>query len=216
MKDLIYIEVYKRSRKLRSWLGPILLFTMIMLAFPLSIDRLNFNFNDLYLSLIVVSLLMTIYLSIDDIFFEDYEDGSLEQNLIHHGSLFTTVLSKTIALIFMTILPLSLLAVIFASANGISNLIYIEIFFICFFCQIIFLNTFLFGSAIGVNKGGMLGIIVVMPIALPTIVLFGKSMNAIENNFLIEPLIAMSAGISILSTILISFISGIALKTHLE
>ena len=92
-------EQTKLIYKSRAWLAPLILFALIMIAFPLSIDLFDKQTSDLFMIIIVISLLLTNYLAIDDILLEDYEDGSLEQFLTQNKSLFSSVLAKLIVLI---------------------------------------------------------------------------------------------------------------------
>ena len=127
-------EQTKLIYKSRAWLTPLILFALIMIAFPLSIDLFGKQTSDLFMIIIVISLLLTNYLAIDDILLEDYEDGSFEQFLTQNKSLFSSVLAKLIILIIYKALPLSLLTILFASVNFIG--FFKNFFFdyvICFF-----------------------------------------------------------------------------------
>ena len=69
-------EQFKLKKEIRSWLGPLILFSLIMIAFPLSIDLMNIGLAELFLNIIIITILVTNYLSIDDVFFEDFYDGN--------------------------------------------------------------------------------------------------------------------------------------------
>ena len=202
-------EQTKLIYKSRAWLTPLILFALIMTAFPLSIDLFGKQTSDLFMIIIVISLLLTNYLAIDDILLEDYEDGSLEQFLTQNKSLFSSVLANKA-------LPLSLLTILFASVNNVDAFIFLDLFLVSFFCQILFLNIFLFGSALGINKGGLLGLIVVMPLVFPVIIIFGQSMTLLQNNSSIDSFLLLSLGISFLVTPIFSYLSSLILKMHLE
>ena len=209
-------EQTKLIYKSRAWLTPLILFALIMIAFPLSIDLFGKQTSDLFMIIIVISLLLTNYLAVDDILLEDYEDGSFEQFLTQNKSLFSSVLAKLIILIIYKALPLSLLTILFASVNNVDAFIFLDLFLISFFCQILFLNIFLFGSALGINKGGLLGLIVVMPLVFPVIIIFGQSLTLLQNNSSIDSFLLLSLGISFLITPMFSYLSSLILKMHLE
>ena len=82
--------------------------------------------------------------------------------------------------------------------------------------RIHFLNIFLFGSALGINKGGLLGLIVVMPLVFPVIIIFGQSLTLLQNNSSIDSFLLLSLGISFLITPMFSYLSSLILKMHLE
>ena len=79
MLNFISSEIFKLRHKLRSWLGPLLIMILVLIAFPLSIDISQYDLNKFFFSVIVVALLMISFLATESIFSEDYEDGSLEQ-----------------------------------------------------------------------------------------------------------------------------------------
>ena len=82
MLRLISIESFKLFRKLKSWLGPLLILVLVLVAFPLSIDISQYDLEKFYFSIIVVSLLMTAFVATEGMFEEDFEDGSLEQEFL--------------------------------------------------------------------------------------------------------------------------------------
>ena len=112
-------EQTKLIYKSRAWLTPLILFALIMIAFPLSIDLFGKQTSDLFMIIIVISLLLTNYLAIDDILLEDYEDGSFEQFLTQNKNLFASVLAKLINFAFLK----------FFMNNSLINLLNVLIFF---------------------------------------------------------------------------------------
>ena len=88
-------EQFKLQKEIRSWLGPLILFSLIMIAFPLSIDLMNIGLAELFLNIIIITILVTNYLSIDDVFFEDFYDGTIEQSLIKDSNLYAYAVSYT-------------------------------------------------------------------------------------------------------------------------
>ena len=82
MLRLIRTESFKLSRKLKSWLGPQLILVLVLIAFPLSIDISQYDLDKFYFSIIVISLMMTAFISTEGMFEEDFEDGFLEQEFL--------------------------------------------------------------------------------------------------------------------------------------
>jgi heme exporter protein B len=58
-------EFKKLFQKTRNWLGPILIFTMVMIAFPLSLNIYSSELVSSFESILVISLLMTAFISTD-------------------------------------------------------------------------------------------------------------------------------------------------------
>ena len=91
---LINFEFLKLRKKSRGWLGPILVFILIMTAFPLTVEILNKNLEQAFFSILWIATLLVMMLATEDIFLEDYNDGSLEQMAIKYDSLSGLVATK--------------------------------------------------------------------------------------------------------------------------
>ena len=63
MLSFIKAESFKLSKKLKSWLGPLLVMVLVLIAFPLSIDISQYDLDKFYFSIIVVSLLMSAFVA---------------------------------------------------------------------------------------------------------------------------------------------------------
>ena len=80
----------------------------------------------------------------------------------------------------------------------------------------IFLNIFVLGNALSLNKGSVLGAIVTMPLALPVLIVLGKSVSAIQLELNFTGFIFLLLGsLSIIIVIVPTVISYI-IKAHLE
>ena len=83
MKGLLQIELFKLFKKIRSWLGPVLIFTLIIIAYPLTVEYSTSELAKSFYSILWLGSLMTIMFSTEDIFLEDYLDGTMDLSLIH-------------------------------------------------------------------------------------------------------------------------------------
>lgn len=209
-------EQFKLQKEIRSWLGPLILFSLIMIAFPLSIDLMNIGLAELFLNIIIITILVTNYLSIDDVFFEDFYDGTIEQSLIKDSNLYAYVACKLIITVLMKILPLTLISIVFAIAYKVNVSFLPDLFLLFINMQIIFVNMLFFGNAISINKGSTLGLILVMPIIFPAVILFGQALTFLRLEIPIFSIHFMATGISIIACILLTFVTAITLKLHLE
>lgn len=209
-------EQFKLQKKIRSWLGPLILFSLIMIAFPLSIDLMNIGVAELFLNSIIITILVTNYLSIDDIFFEDFYDGTIEQSLIKNSNLYAYVACKLIVTTLMKILPLTLISLVFALAYKVNVSFIPDLLLLFINMQIIFVNMLFFGNAISINKGSTLGLILVMPIIFPAVILFGQALTFLRLEIPIFSIHFMATGISIIACIVLTFVTAITLKLHLE
>ena len=201
---------------MRSWLGPILLFILIMVSYPLTIEFLEQDLEKGFYSLLWISILLSMMFSTEDIFLEDYNDGSLEQIMISSTS-FPFMVAKKILIYWLMIgIPISILSFLFSL--GITQNLTISLFILpmALISSYIFLNLFVFGTALSLNKGSVLGALITMPLALPVLIVLGKSIIAIQFgiNYL-EFFLLLLGCLSIIITV-VPFIVSYVIKTHLE
>ena len=213
---ILYLEYLKLRKKIRSWLGPILLFILIMVSYPLTIEFLEKDLEKGFYSLLWISILLSMMFSTEDIFLEDYNDGSLEQIIISSTSFPFMVAKKILVYWLMIGIPISILSFLFSL--GITQNLTISLFILpmALISSYIFLNLFVFGTALSLNKGSVLGALITMPLALPVLIVLGKSIIAIQFgiNYL-EFLLLLLGCLSIIITV-VPFIVSYVIKTHLE
>ena len=79
---ILKLELLKLQKKTRSWLGPILVFWLIMIAYPLTVEFLQEKLEIGFFSVLWIAILISMMLAAEDIFTEDFNDGTLEQMMI--------------------------------------------------------------------------------------------------------------------------------------
>ena len=90
------LELLKLKKKTRSWLGPILVFWLIMIAYPLTVEFLQDKLEVGFFSVLWIAILISMMLATEDIFTEDFNDGSLEQMMLKHSSFSSLDSMKTL------------------------------------------------------------------------------------------------------------------------
>ena len=213
---IFYLEHLKLRKKTRSWLGPILVFSLIMIAYPLTVEFLQTNLEKGFYSLLWISILLSMMLATEDIFLEDFSDGTLEQTIISNPS-FPLLIAKKIFIYWLMIgVPISFLSFLFSLSLTKDFNLSLSIFPLSVVSSYIFLNLFVFGNALSLNKGSVLGAIITMPLALPVLIILGKSVIAIEFGInYVEFLLLLLGILSIIITI-VPFIISYVIKAHLE
>ena len=174
------LEYLKLKKKTRSWLGPILVFWLIMLAFPLTVEFMQDKLEIGFFSVLWIAILISMMLATEDIFIEDYNDGSLEQTIIKNTS-FQFLISIRIVVYWLMIgVPISMLSFIFSLGTSEDLSLSISVIPLSIISSYIFLNLFALGSALSLNKGSLLGALITMPLALPVLIVLGKSIIAFQ------------------------------------
>ncbi len=210
------LEYLKLKKKTRSWLGPILVFWLIMLAFPLTVEFMQDKLEIGFFSVLWIAILISMMLATEDIFIEDYNDGSLEQIIIKNTS-FQFLISIRIVVYWLMIgVPISILSFIFSLGTSEDLLLSISVIPLSIISSYIFLNLFALGSALSLNKGSLLGALITMPLALPVLIVLGKSIIAFQLGINYLEFILLLLGCLSIIIIAVPIIVSFIIKAHLE
>ena len=164
-------------------LFPIIYLFIIMVFFNISLSYVEkIVMEELIPIMIWISCLLICVFNIENIFKDDYEDGTLEIFLIGHQNLEVTVLAKVLSHWLISNIPIILTAPIIALVLGIDS----QTTFILFISLIIGTPTLsLIGSiaaalTVSLKKNKILVSIIVLPLYVP-ILIFGTS--AVNNSY---------------------------------
>ena len=173
-------EFLKLRKKSRGWIGPRLVFVLIMTAFPLTVEFLNEDLDQAFFSGLWIALMLVMMLATEDIFLEDYNDGSLEKLALKNQSL-ALILGTKIFIYWMLIgVPISIIGSFYGFGITRSFDLGLNILPILLVTSYIFLNVFSFGNALSLTKGSVLGTLITMQLVLPRLVVLGKVVIAIN------------------------------------
>ena len=213
---IIKLEHLKLKKKTRSWLGPILVFWLIMIAYPLTVEFLQNKLEIGFFSVLWIAILISMMLATEDIFVEDYNDGSLE-HLILKNSSFEFLVSMRILIYWLMIgLPVSILSFIFSLGTTENFILSLSIIPLSLISSYIFLNLFVLGNALSLNKGSLLGALVTMPLALPVLIVLGKSLISIQLGINFLEFILLLLGCLSIIIVIVPIIVSYIIKAHLE
>jgi heme exporter protein B len=213
---LLKFELLKLRKKSRGWLGPILVFVLIMTAFPLTVEILNKDIDQSFFSVLWIATLLVMMLATEDIFLEDFNDGTLEQMAIKHNSLSGVITIKIFVYWLLIGLPISLLGALYGFGITSSADLAIQLIPILMITTYIFLNVFSFGNALSLTKGSILGILITMPLVLPLLVVLGKVVIAINLGMNFLGFLFLLLGILSIIIFVLPIIISFVIKAHLE
>ena len=214
--NIFRFEFLKLSRKSRGWLGPILVFVLIMIAYPLTVEVSKLELGQSFFSVLWIATLLVMMLATEDIFLEDYNDGSLEQLSISDGNL-SFVIAVKIFIYWMLIgIPISIIGFLFCIGitNSSQNSIYVLP--IILVASYIFINVFSFGNALSLTKGSVLGTLVTLPLLLPLLIVLGKVIVAINFGLNYFGFLLLLLGILSIIIFIVPMIISYIIRAHLE
>ena len=210
------LELLKLQKKTRSWLGSILVFWLIMIAYPLTVEFLQEKLEIGFFSVLWIAILISMMLAAEDIFTEDFNDGTLEQMMIKSSPFSILVSIKTLTYWMLIGIPISVLSFIFSFGTTENFSLSLMILPLSLISSYIFLNLFVLGNALSLNKGSVLGALITMPLALPVLIVLGKSLTAIQLDINFISFILLLLGCLSIIIVAIPLVVSYIIKAHLE
>ena len=214
-RSLILIEAYKLFKRSRAWIGPVLVFLLIIISFPLTLDVSSENPPEIYLSFVWISALVVSMLGTELIFSDDFEDGTLEQHAIN-SQLVEIVFYKILVHWILIGVPIAFVAFLFVLSLDFSFQLSLMTLFCLIISNLIFINFFSLGNSLSLKKGSILGLLITIPLLIPLLILLGKMTTAAILGLNFISYLSLLAGVMILATCFIPFIISFILITHLE
>ena len=80
--DIVKFEFLKLLKKSRGWLGPILVFILIMIAYPLTVEVSDVELSQSFFSILWNAALLVMMLATEDIFLEDQKAIVTSKNIL--------------------------------------------------------------------------------------------------------------------------------------
>ena len=216
MIRFFFKELFKMARQLRSWLGPLSVFILILVAFPLTQDiDTKFSHQTTFSFLWIISLLV-IMLSTEKVFLEDFDDGSMDQHLLKSYNFSDYVSAKATSFFLLIGIPLSCMSWLFLqSAVAMTNLNLVSLLSFLL-SNFIFINFCFFGNAVSLKRGSLLGLLIITPLLFPVLIILGKMLSAALLGLDYSNFLLLLLGCSLISGPLMPFVISYILKIHLE
>ena len=214
--EIIKFEFLKLLKKSRAWLGPILVFILIMVAYPLTVEVSDVELSQSFFSILWIAALLVIMLATEDIFLEDFNDGTLEQYAILQKNLSLIIGSKIFVYWLVIGVPISMIGTIFCFGTTSQSAFGYQILPVLLVSTYIFMNVFSFGNALSLTKGSVLGTLVTLPLLLPLLIILGKVVVAINFDLNYSGFLLLLLGILSIIIMIIPMIISYIIRAHLE
>jgi heme exporter protein B len=163
--------------------NPLVFFLIGIALFPLGVGPGPNTLALIAAGVLWVLALFSILLAMDGLFRRDYEDGTLEQMVLHMDPLFLGVLSKIAAHWLVTGLPLAIIA------PAAAVLLYLPAGSVWVLVVTLLLGTpvlSLLGAigaalTVGLRRGGLLLALMILPLYVPVLILGAGAVSAITD-----------------------------------
>ena len=202
------------SRKSSSFISPVVFFLISISLYPIGISNDPDILKNLAPGLIWITILLSTLISFQNIFSEDYEDGSIELLLVSGQNLSLIVLTKIFVNWIFSCLPIIILSVLsvfllYFPQEGLKPLIISLLIGTPTIC--------LFGAlagALSLGKNSITGPALMLPLSLPVLILGTQAINYSLNGINFSSNILLLTAILVFLLPIILFASVGALKLH--
>lgn len=159
--------------------NPLIFFILVVSLFPLAVTPTAEVLQAMAPGVIWVSALLAVLLSLDRLFKQDYDDGSLDQLMLSPNPLMILVFAKVSAHWLLTGLPLVIVAPLLGMFMAMpADAVLVLIYSLLLGTPILSLIGAIGVSlTVAVNRGGVLLSLIVLPLYIP-ILIFGA--NAVD------------------------------------
>lgn len=168
-------ELLIQLRQIRFLVNSGLFFLMILFIFPLTLRPEVVLMRTIAPGLIWMAMLLSLLLSAERLFAQDYEQGVMEQWLVSGQSLTLLVSAKVFAHWLFNLLPLiilsPLIALIFSFSAWETWILVLSL--LCGTPALLFLCAMAAAFGVGVNQQGALMALILLPLTLPLLI-FGS------------------------------------------
>ena len=180
-----FLALLKRDLKLATRHGldsfmVIAFFVLVVTLFPLAVGPEQAILGRIGSGVIWVAALLSAMLSMDRLFQQDYEDGSLDLLVLSPSALELLVLAKTLAHWISTGLPLTIVSPLLGILMNVSSAGYATMILCLALGTPIFSLVGAIGAALslGARRGGVLISLLILPLLIPVLVFGVSAMEA--------------------------------------
>lgn len=185
MKALIYKEWLLSIRQLHEILQPIFFLAILVTLFPIAVGTDKALLQRIAPGIIWVGVLLSVLLSSEKHYKNDFEDGSLEQLYLSGNSHLLAVLAKLIVQWVLQICPVLLALPLLGMLYELSLSTIGQIAITLIIGSPSLLLLAMLGSAItlSVSRGGLLLILIILPFYIPTLIFALSAVTAYVDGF---------------------------------
>jgi len=217
LKAFYYLLLRDMRLALRSrheLANPLIFFVLVVTLFPLAVMPTSERLQEMAPGVIWVAALLSVLLSLDRLFKQDYEDGSLDQLMLSPNPLVILVLAKVCAHWLLTGLPL----VIIAPLLGVFMALQPESLNVLIWSLLLGTPVLSLIGAIGVSltvavdRGGVLLSLIVLPLYIPVLIFGANAIDVASDGMSVRGQLFFLGAVLVLAISLAPLATAIALR----
>lgn len=180
MTTIIRRELLIAFRRQADIFNPLWFFIIVITLFPLSIGPDPSLLSRIAPGIVWVAALLSALLSLERLFRDDYQDGSLEQMMLMPVPLPVVVISKVLAHWLLTGMPLILISPLLAILLSLDMNTWISVVLTLLLGTptLSFIGAIGVALTVGLQKGGVLLSLLVLPLYIPILIFATSAIDA--------------------------------------
>jgi len=194
--------------------NPLIFFVLVVSLFPLAVTPTAEMLQSMAPGVIWVTALLAVLLSLDRLFKQDYEDGSLDQLMLSPNPLMVLVFAKVAAHWLLTGLPLVIIAPLlglFMSLPG--EAIKVLVYSLLLGTPVLSLIGAIGVSlTVAVNRGGVLLSLIVLPLYIPILIFGANAVDVAMDGLSVRGQLMFLAAVLALAVSLAPLATAVALR----
>lgn len=212
-------ELLIQVRQIRFLVNSCLFFLMLLFIFPMTLRPEIVLMRTIAPGLIWMAMLLSMLLSAERLFQQDYEYGVIEQWLVSGQSLNIIVSAKVFAHWVITLLPIlflcPLISIIFSFSGWETWILILSL--ICGTPALLFLCALAAAFGVGVNQRGALMALILLPLTLPLLIFGSGTLNIAMQDLPVSGYLALLLAMSVLAVGFLPYaIAGVIRISHVE
>ncbi len=218
MAMVIRREVLIAFRRQADIFNPLWFFIIVITLFPLSVGPEPGLLARIAPGIVWVAALLSALLSLERLFRDDFQDGALEQMMLMPAPLSIVVLSKVIAHWLLTGLPLLLISPLLAILLSLNFDTWLGVVFTLLLGTptLSFIGAIGVALTVGLQKGGVLLSLVVLPLYIPILIFATSAIDAASLGMAYNGQLAILAAMFVGAMTLTPFAISAALRVSVN
>jgi heme exporter protein B len=212
-------ELLIQVRQIRFLLNSCLFLLIFLFMFPLTLKPEVALLRTVAPGLVWMAILFSLLLSAERLFQQDYEQGVMEQWVVSGQSLPLLVSAKIIAHWLFNLLPLLILCPLVALLFSLTawEVVVLALTIICGTPALLFLCALVAAFGVGVNQGGVLMALILLPLTLPLLVFGSGTLHVAMQGLPVSGYLALLLAMSVIAVGFLPYaIAGVIRISHVE
>lgn len=224
LQSSLFIKQFKREwiiqkRQIRYLINSCLFFLMLLFIFPLTLKPELMLMRAIAPGLIWMAVLLSMMLTAERLFSQDYEHGVIEQWLVSGFSLNSIISAKVLAHWMFNLIPVLVLSPLVAVLFSFSlwETLVLILTLLCGTPALLFLCALAAAFGVGINQKGALMALILIPLTLPVIIFGSGTLNVAMQGLPVNGYLALLLAMSIFAMGFLPYaISGVIRVSMVE